>query len=65
MMAEGTFDGVDEFGDLVPGAVVEVAHLLLVLHSQSRRRGLLLTLGYNQVVDALEILPILHTKLTM
>lgn len=54
-----TVGEVDVFGDLVPGAVVEVANLLLVLHHVGRLASLLVPHG-NVVLDRLKILPVLE-----
>lgn len=50
---------VDVLGDLVPRAVVEVAHLLLVLH-HAGRLALLLVLERDVVLDGLEVLAVLR-----
>lgn len=56
-----TVGEVDVFGDLVPGAVVEVANLLLVLHHVGRLASLLVPHG-NVVLDRLKILPVLEVQ---
>lgn len=54
-----TVGKVNVLGDLVPGAVVEVANLLLVLHHVGRLASLLV-LDSNVVLDRLKILPVLE-----
>lgn len=55
-----TLHWFDKLGYLVPGAVIEVPHLLLVFHRQTDRGALLFTLGNDKVVDALKVFPILQ-----
>lgn len=52
---------VDVLGDLVPGAVVEVADLLLVLH-HARWLAFLLVLQRNVVLNRFEVFPMLENK---
>lgn len=54
-----TVGEVDVLGDLVPGAVVEVANLLLVLHHVGRLAPLLVLHG-DVVLDRLEVLAVLE-----
>lgn len=54
-----TIGKVDVFGDLMPGAVVEVAHLLLVLHHVGWLASLLV-LHRNVVLDSFKIFPMLE-----
>ena len=56
-----TIGKINVFGDLVPGAVVKMADLLLVLHHVSWLASLLV-LHCNIVLDSLKILPVLDTK---
>lgn len=55
---------VDVLGDLVPRAVVEVTHLLLVLHHAGRLAFLLVLEGY-VVLDRFKVLPMLKNKATV
>lgn len=52
---------VDVLGDLVPRSVVEVAHLLLVLH-HAGWLALLPVLQGDVVLDCLKVLPMLQNK---
>lgn len=54
-----TIGKVDVFGDLVPGAVVEVADLLFVLHHVSWLASLFV-LHCNVILDRFKILPMLN-----
>lgn len=52
---------VDVLGDLVPRAVVEMPHLLLVLHHAGRLALLLILEGY-VVLDRFKVFPMLENK---
>lgn len=52
---------VNVLGDLVPGAIVEVPHLLLVFH-HAGRPALLPVLQRNVVLDGLKVLPVLQDR---
>lgn len=52
---------VDVLGDLVPRAIVEVPHLLFVLH-HAGRPALLPVLQRDVVLDGLKVLPVLQDR---
>lgn len=54
---------VNVLGDFVPCSVVEVAHLLLVLH-HADWLGFLLVLEGNVVLNGFKILPVLKSERT-